>query len=194
MPSKRYSPRNPRRSLRLAQSASIWTNDALRRSRRLAENKTPDRDNLASQRRIIAICIKVLGDSHKVHFPRKGAPGELSTQQLSTFARLEHTVPYFSVGKTRRDRWKWLRLNEDTGEYTLGYGTAERDGSVSIDTCWSHDRAVDEAVLRKYLAWRDTPLPPPHTQIPPEWVRAIFAPGAEWVFQEVQGEQNVQPF
>jgi hypothetical protein len=121
MPTKRFSPRKPRRSLRLAKAASVsWTeDDNVRHSRPIAAIPQPARDNLADQRRIIEVCRRVLGDQHKVHVPRHGAPGTYSFIQLKTFAKLPYAVWGFSLGSIRRKYW--LGLTKATGDYTLSY-------------------------------------------------------------------------
>jgi len=153
MRTERFSPRKPRRSLRLAKAASVsWTDDdTVRRSRRIAAIPPPVRDNLADQRRIIEVCRRVLGDSHKVHVPRPGAPGTYSFIQLKTFAKLPYAVWGFSLGVIRRRYW--LGLTKATGDYTLGYRHQGPDG-----TCikrWGNERIVDEAELRAYIQWEE---------------------------------------
>ena len=154
MPPQRYSPRHPRRSLRLANAASVsWTDpSAVRRSRRLVAVPPPARDNLADQRRIIEVCRRVLGDRHKVHVPRQGAPGTYSYIQLKTFARLPYAVWGFSLGHLRR--LYWLGLTKETGDYTLGYRHKGANGDHFIKR-WGNERIVDEAVLRSYLQWEE---------------------------------------
>ena len=53
----------------------------------------------------------------RVHCPCRGASG-LSTLQLKTFASLDYTVPYFSLG---RIPYFWLVLEEDSGHYYMGF-------------------------------------------------------------------------
>ncbi len=77
----------------------------------------PTRDNLPAQHKVIAICCCcVLRDTFRVHCPCGSASG-LSTLQLKTFASLEYTVPYFSLG---RIPYFWLILEEDSGRYYMG--------------------------------------------------------------------------
>jgi len=146
---KRSSTRNTRRSIRLANADSVTRtgDDTVRRSRRIAEIPQPLRDNLADQRRIIDVCRRVLGDRHKVHVPRHGAPGTYSYIQLNTFAELPHAVWGFSLGLLRRRYW--LGLTKETGEYTLGYRHQGPDGPYIKR--WGNERVVDEAELRYYL-------------------------------------------
>ena len=154
MRTERFSPRKPRRSLRLAKAASVsWTDDdTVRRSRRIAAiPQQPARDNLADQRRIIEVCRRVLGDHHKVHVPRLGAPGTYSFIQLKTFARLPYAVWGFSLGSLRRVYW--LGLTKTTGEYTLGYRHQGPDGTYIKR--WGNERIVDEVELRAYLQWEE---------------------------------------
>jgi hypothetical protein len=160
MQTKRNSPRHPRRSLRLAKAASVsWTDDgSIRRSHRIATIPPPHaRDNLADQRRIIEVCRRVLGDQHKVHVPRQGAPGTYSLIQLKTFAKLPYVVWGFSLGSIRRIYW--LGLHKETGDYTLGYRHKGPNGPFIKR--WGNERIVDEAELRDYLQWEeDNPRAP----------------------------------
>jgi hypothetical protein len=87
----------PQRSLRIMSSVSVWSG-GIQRSQRIASQSHPTRDNLPAQRKVIAICCRIIGNRFRVHLPRCGAPG-LSTLQLMTFASLDYTVPYFSLGR-----------------------------------------------------------------------------------------------
>jgi hypothetical protein len=97
-------------------STSVWLG-GIQRSQQIASQSRPTRENLPTQRKVIAICCCcVLGDMFRVHCPHRGASG-LSTLQLKTFASLDYTLPYFSLG---RIPYFWLVLEEDSGHYYTG--------------------------------------------------------------------------
>jgi hypothetical protein len=160
------STRNPLRSPRLANAASIsyMGDGAVRRSRRIAEILPPTRDNLADQRRMIDVSRRVLGGRFKVHIPRHGAPKQYSYVKLDTFAQHPHVVYGFSLGQMRRKYW--LGLTRRTGEYTLGYRDEGPDGPFIKR--WGSERVVDEAELRRYLQWEEDHPRNPHPAVAEE--------------------------
>jgi hypothetical protein len=86
-----------RLSLRIMSSASVWLG-GVQCSQHIASQSHLTRDNLPAQRKVIAICCRILGNMFRVHLPCRCAPG-LSTLQLKTFTSLDYTVPYFSLGR-----------------------------------------------------------------------------------------------
>jgi len=134
------------------------------------------------------VCRRVLGDQHKVHVPCQGAPGTYSLLQLKTFAKLPYAVYGFSLGSLRHKNW--LRLDKESGTYTLGLRHKGPDGYYIKK--WGNERIVVENELRDYLKWEDDhprtqqaaiaqppapayPFAPPPAPFPPE----IFL---EWLF------------
>jgi hypothetical protein len=118
-------------------STSVWLGGVLC-SQRIASQSCPTRDNLPAQHKVIAICCCcVLGDTFRVNCPRRGTSG-LSTLHLKTFASLDYTIPYFTLGFIP---YLWLVLEEDSGRYYMGvisFGMANEK---------SNHRYVTEAII-----------------------------------------------
>jgi hypothetical protein len=108
------------------------------------------RDNSLAQCEVIVICCHILGNRFRVHLPCRGAPGP-STLQLKTFASLDYTAPYFSLG---RIPYFWLVLKEDSGSYFMGLHQLGMDNEKEK---WkSQHRYVTETVIASLHQFNQT--------------------------------------